>query len=159
MDAERYMDEIVDPTIADCEANPTSRRHAFLACVALFHAIDYLQYPDRDGNLRKRLRDESIDFACVDRVAHAFKHVASGHPNDPSNRPLKAEEVISRPPAIFGQAILDLSRWDDATGGVTLDRDRELDLLATMKGAAAFLREQIKAAAARYSPSGKAEAK
>src|SRR5664280_2984354 len=137
------MNEIVDPTIADCEANPTSRRHAFLACAALFHTIDYLQYPDRDGNLRKRLRDESADFSSVDRVAHAFKHVASGHPNDPSNAPLSADDVIPRPPAIWGQMVWDLSRWDDATGGVTLDGDRNLDLLATMKRAAAFMREKI----------------
>jgi hypothetical protein len=39
---ERYVDEIVAPTINDFEENPTSVRHAFLGCVATFHAIDYL---------------------------------------------------------------------------------------------------------------------
>ena len=31
-----YMAEMVDPTIADFEADPTNRRRAFLACVATF---------------------------------------------------------------------------------------------------------------------------
>ena len=145
MEIEQYLSEIADPTIADYEANPTSRRLAFVACVMLFHAIDYLQYPDRDGNLRKRCRDESPDFAHVDRIAHALKHVSSGHPNDPTNQPLHSGEVIARPPAIWGEMVWDLSRWDDATGGVTLDKDREFDLLATLKRAATFIRSRIKA--------------
>ncbi len=37
-----YMAEMVDPTIADLEADPTNRRRGFLACVATFHGIDYL---------------------------------------------------------------------------------------------------------------------
>jgi hypothetical protein len=144
MDAEQYLDEFVDPTIAEYADNPTSRRRAFLACAALFHTIDYMQFPEKDGNLRKILREASIDFALVDRIAHAFKHASSGHARDPINQPLKADDVISRPPAIFGTMILDLSRWDDEAGGVTLDADREIDLLVTLKRAAAFMRAQIK---------------
>jgi hypothetical protein len=34
-DLERYLKEMVQPTVDDFEANPTSRRHAFLACVVL----------------------------------------------------------------------------------------------------------------------------
>jgi nitrogen fixation-related uncharacterized protein len=146
LEIEQYLSEIADPTIADYEANPTSRRYGFVACVMLFHAIDYLQYPDRDGNLRKRLRDESPDFADVDRIAHALRHVSSGNPNDPANQPSNSGEAISRPPAIWGAMVWDLSRWDDATGGVTLHNDREFDLLATLKRAATFIRAQIKAA-------------
>ncbi len=144
LEIEQYLSEIVDPTIADCEANPTSRRHAFLACVALFHAKDYL-HPGDGGNFRKRLRDESPDFANVDRIAHAFKHVSSGHPNAPTNQPLKSEEVISRPAGFWDVAVLGVSRWDDPTGGVTLNTDREFDLLATLKRAATFIRARIKA--------------
>jgi hypothetical protein len=103
-----------------------------------------MQYPDRDGNLRKRLRDQSVDFANVDRVAHAFKHVPSGHASDPNNQPLKSNEVIPRPPALWDIAKWDLSRWDDTTGGVTFKDERELDLLTTLERAAAFIRTQIK---------------
>ncbi len=43
-DLERYLKTVVDPTIDDFKKNPASVRHAFLACVATFHAIDYLAY-------------------------------------------------------------------------------------------------------------------
>jgi hypothetical protein len=39
-------------------------------------------------------------------------------------------------------ATWDLSRWDDPIGGVTLDNDRNVDLLDVVKRAVAFLREQ-----------------
>ena len=69
MEIERYFEQIVDPTIADLEANPTSVRHAFLAAVVVFHAIDYL-----DANsYRKQFREDNADFALVDRIAHAFQ--------------------------------------------------------------------------------------
>jgi hypothetical protein len=42
----KYLDEIAEPTVAEFEKNPTSVRHAFLACVALFHTVDYLAFPE-----------------------------------------------------------------------------------------------------------------
>lgn len=36
MEIERYFEQIVAPTIADFEANPTSAEHTFLAAVAQF---------------------------------------------------------------------------------------------------------------------------
>jgi hypothetical protein len=118
----KYLDDTVEPTIKDLEKNPRSVRHAFLACVTTFHAIDYLEHPRRSpSKLRQEFRRRSQDFAIVDRVAHAFKHVRTGHPTSPQNRPLTSAEVISRPPAIWGETHWDLSRWDDAAGGVTID--------------------------------------
>jgi hypothetical protein len=136
-DLERYLRDFVDPTIADLEANPTSVRHMFLACVVVFHAIDYLAHPSSSRSLRNRFRLESREFAIIDRVAHAFKHVTTR-----GLEPLHASEVISRPPAVFDHAVFDLSQWDDSTGGVTLDDDRTIDLLATVKAAADFLRQK-----------------
>jgi hypothetical protein len=52
-DLARYLDEIVDPTVAEVEADPTSRRKAFLTCVTIFYAVDYLAHPRKPGNLRK----------------------------------------------------------------------------------------------------------
>jgi hypothetical protein len=43
-DLESYLDAIAEPTIKDFEDNPTSVRHAFLACVEVFHGIDYSAY-------------------------------------------------------------------------------------------------------------------
>jgi hypothetical protein len=141
MEIERYFEQIVEPTIRDFEANPTSVRHAFLAAVAVFHAIDYLDA----RRFRKKFR-ENPDFAMVDRIAHAFKHVKTGHRDDPSLQPLSAEGVIARPPAYYGvSGAWDLSRWDDPIGGVTLDGDRQMDVLSAVKRAAEFIRLQIEA--------------
>jgi hypothetical protein len=66
----RYLNEVVDPTIKDFEANPTSVRHAFLACLVTFHSVDYLAYPQKSRTARVAFR-KNEDFAIVDQVAHA----------------------------------------------------------------------------------------
>src|SRR5689334_10244272 len=43
-DLEHYLAAFVRPTIADFERNPTSLRHAFIACVVTFHSVDYLAH-------------------------------------------------------------------------------------------------------------------
>lgn len=143
MNAESYIAEIVEPTIADLESEPTSVRKAFLAAVATFHIIDYLAHPERTGNMRQFFREECPDFAIIDRVAHAFKHVEAGNQSSKENRPLSATQVIKRPPAIWGIAVFDLSRWDDSVGGVTTDDDRSVDLLDAIKRTVEFLRAKI----------------
>jgi len=141
-DLESYLDEIVEPTIADFEANPTSRRHAFLACVATFHSVDYLAHPGKrkPNSLSQKFNKQSADFALVDRIAHAFKHVVSGHAASPQKPPLKATGVIARTPASWGTAMWGLSRWGDTVGGVTLGQKHEIDLLDVLKRAVVFLR-------------------
>jgi hypothetical protein len=134
----RYLDAIVEPTIQDFEDHPTSVRHAFLACVATFHAVDYLAYPKkRPGQLRQKFQEQSKDFKIVDRVAHAFKHVITGDRNKPD---LAVGQVIPRPPAFSDAMVLDVSYLDDLKGGVTLLNDGTVDLLATLKRAVVFLR-------------------
>ena len=128
-DLERYLNEIVDPTIEELANHRTSVRHTFLACVAVFHAVDYLAYPRKPRTLRKQFNEESKAFAIVDDMAHAFKHVVAGNPAKPD---LVAKDVITRPPAYFGTAVWDLSRWDDAHGGVTINRDTSIDLYDTV---------------------------
>jgi hypothetical protein len=146
MEIERYFEQIVDPTIADFEANPTSVRHAFVAAVVVFHVIDYLPRKTvSSSSLRDRFRKECSDFAVVDRIAHAFKHVETGHPDNPQNRPLSADGVIPRPPMYYNvSGAYGLSRWNDPIGGITLDGDRQLDVLSVIKAAIEFLRTQIK---------------
>lgn len=73
----RYLKTIVEPTVEDFKRNPTSLRHAFLACVAAYHAIDRIAYPRSPGNLRKAWGEESCAFRTVDIIAHDFKHVKS----------------------------------------------------------------------------------
>jgi hypothetical protein len=143
MDAEDYMREIVEPTIKDFEESPTSVRHAFLACVVTYHCVDYLSDEESAPQLRQKFREGSKDFALVDRIAHAFKHVNTGHERSKHIQPLEAGEVISRPPGIWGVAVWDVSRWDDPVGGVTIKGEAELDVFATVTAALAFLRSKV----------------
>jgi hypothetical protein len=144
MDANRYMTKIVEPTISDFEVNPTSVRHAFLACVVTYHSLDYFTHPKKAASRLQSFRKKSPEFATVYRIAHAFKHVQTGNIKSALVQPLKAEDVIERPPANWGEAVWDLSRWGDATGGVTIKNDHERDLLKIVKRAAEFVRASIK---------------
>jgi hypothetical protein len=144
LDLRGYLTAIVYPTIAEFEADQTSIRRAFLACVVTFHAIDYLAYPKKSQALRGKFREQSRAFSVVDRVAHAFKHVETPKAaRAPRNQPLAAKEIIVRPPSFFGIGFFDISRFDDTVGGVTLDNERELDLLVIVKDAAEFIAQQI----------------
>ena len=143
MDAKQYMDEIVDPTISEFAANRASRRHAFLACVVTFHTIDYFMYPEKPGNQRKSFRNESWDFAQVDRVAHAFKHVQSGHDKSQDRPSLNVDDIRRRPPGAIGEFEIEVSRIGDEIGGVTLLKNLDVDLLDVVKNAAEYLRGKI----------------
>jgi hypothetical protein len=81
---EQYLDLIVEPTFKDFERNPSSVRHAYLACVAAYHAVDRAAHPSHPGNLKKKWRDESFEFVIVDMVAHHFKHVISDDEKAPT---------------------------------------------------------------------------
>jgi len=70
-----YLARIVDPTFAEFQRNPQSARHAFLACVAIFHSVDRLTHHMNRANLRKEWRKQSIEFCVVDIFAHRLKHV------------------------------------------------------------------------------------
>src|SRR5712691_13289725 len=141
-DLSRYLNEFVDPTISDFERNPRSVRHAFLAYVATFHSVDYLAYPRKAQALRQDWSRRSPEFALVDRIAHAFKHVVSGSPTSPHKQPLRSGDVIERPPAFWGNLAWGLSRWGDAIGGITLHDERDVDLLDVVRRAAEFLRQE-----------------
>ena len=140
-DAKSYMEEIVDPTIADFRDHPASRRHAFLACVATFHCINYIV--PRSQNLRDQFRKENSNFAIVDRVAHAFKHVSSGDPRSPQNLPLHVASVFQRPPCLAGVAQAGLSRLGDTKGSVEIWNEQGSDLLSVVTRAAEFLRNKM----------------
>lgn len=143
MDALKYLDTIVDPTIAEFEKQPTCFRRAFLACVATFHTVDYLATPKNSAQiLRRRFCEESQEFLLIDRAAHAFKHVKSGHDDSLLKPTLFVSNIASRPPAILGRMILGLSRLGDAIGGVATASGHGKDLLPTVKRAAAFLRRK-----------------
>ena len=141
MDAKQYFSEIVGPTIAEFERNPRSRRHAFLACVATFHVIDYVGHRGR----REAFCRESPEFATIDRVAHAFKRVGTRDARSPSKPPLDVGQVVERPPAVLPQFVVGLSRLGDTIGGVTVAGEHHRDLLWEVRKAAEFLSAKFEA--------------
>ncbi len=94
-DLVRYLNEIVDPTVKEFEADRTSVRKAFLTCVAVYHAVDRVER--RGGNSKRSWREQSPAFALVDDVAHAFKHVVATK----TRNQLRSDEVTPRPPAFL----------------------------------------------------------
>ncbi len=85
----RYLEIIVDPTFDDFHANGGSVRHAYLACVAIFHAVDRAagENGERAAVVRRRWCKESLEFKLVDVLAHHFKHVQSSDEKIPPSRP------------------------------------------------------------------------
>jgi hypothetical protein len=85
----RYLEVIVDPTFDDFCGNSRSFRHAYLVCVAIFHAVDRAAEENgvRPAKLRQDWCRESVVFKLVDILAHHFKHVQSSDEKIPSARP------------------------------------------------------------------------
>lgn len=82
-DLARYIELIVEPTFEDFRRNSTSVRHAFLTCVAIYHAVDRVSYHKKPSNLGKAWVKECFDFLIVDMIAHHFKHVRSDYEKAP----------------------------------------------------------------------------
>lgn len=85
----RYLERIVDPTWDDFRNNRDSVRHAFLACVAIYHSVDRVAEATGKprAHFRQLWRNESIEFMIVDVVAHHVKHVLSDDERNKGNRP------------------------------------------------------------------------
>lgn len=122
-DLERYIIDIVEPTVDDFRQHPSSIRLGFLACVAIDHSVYYLAFPGdralwdgkehqaRRAGLRRQFREESEVFRLASETANAFKHVKTI-----SKRGLEASEVYERPPALAGRMMAGASMAGDRTG-------------------------------------------
>ena len=73
-DLAEYMELIVEPTFEEFKRNSQSVRLAYLACVAIYHAVDRAAYPNEPGPLAEQWKTESQAFMLVDEVAQTFKH-------------------------------------------------------------------------------------
>ncbi|WFU82123.1 hypothetical protein QA645_05055 [Bradyrhizobium sp. CIAT3101] len=143
-DLERYLNEIVEPTVNDFRSKPSSVRTGFLTCVAIDHSVDYLAFPgdralwdgkdhrDKRAALRRQFREENEQFRLASEAANAFKHVKTT-----SKRGLEAAEVYERPPALAGRMMAGLSMAGDSTGAVVVDGH---NLLQVVTEALRFLR-------------------
>lgn len=125
MTADEYLRQVVEPTLKDFATNPGSSRHAFLACVATFHVIDYVAGATRKPILRAEFRQESSAFAAVDRIAHGRDDKLFGNP---------------QPAPIADQTMLKTSASTPAAADLQARNAGILDLAID---AVAFLRNKI----------------
>jgi hypothetical protein len=73
-----YLEEIVLPTIDEFQADGSSRRKAYLACIVTIHLKDYLT-KDNARNVEKTVRNRAeAAFDVVSAVANGAKHSISG---------------------------------------------------------------------------------
>jgi len=84
-----YLEVIVDPTFDDFYKDRSSVRLAYLACVAIFHAVDRAAEESKKSSatIRQKWGKESLEFRLVDVIAHHFKHVKSIDERIPPTRP------------------------------------------------------------------------
>lgn len=109
-----YMTSIVVPCIKDFRDHPRSRRHAYIACIVLFHLKDYLKRNGEAGVEQVIRKTHAIAFDAVRGVCNGTKHVST----DASHAvQFAAGQDWDRPPAFFGTAIFGVSRFGDKTGG------------------------------------------
>lgn len=104
-DLEKYLRTIVEPTVDEFRKSRISERHAFLACVALYHSIDRAAYPQKARVLNQKWHAASPAFALVDVIAHDFKHVRS-----------RRKAPVSLPrgsPALFGTMGFNTQMFND----------------------------------------------
>jgi hypothetical protein len=73
-DLAQYMELIVEPTFEEYKRNSVSVRHAYFACLAVYHALDRAAYPNDPAPLAAQWRSESLAFLLIDEVAQHFKH-------------------------------------------------------------------------------------
>ena len=90
--AEEYMRRIVEPTIDEMAANRASMRHAIIACLATFHALDYLAGSRRRAVVRGEFRRLSPAFAAIDRIAHGAGRNSPGDRRAPPRGVAPGEE-------------------------------------------------------------------
>ena len=83
----QYLKTMVDPTVNEFVRNPLSPRHAYIACVVTYHAIDRVTYlKGNDDKIKTEWRKLSPAFAMVEVMTLDLKHVKSKHHRPVPNR-------------------------------------------------------------------------
>ena len=109
------MRQIVEPTINEMAANRSSMRHAVIACLAIFHTLDYLAGSRRKAVVRGEFRRLSPAFAAVDRIAHAADRKSPGDRRAPPRGGAPGDEWMQA------------HRHVNAAAGFLRNKIRELD--------------------------------
>jgi hypothetical protein len=138
----KFAAEYVVPAVRDFRDNRRSRRHAYEACVAVYHLKDHLEACGADVESAFKSCGRNSSFEAIRAACNAYKHAQFPRPNDeqrykrkyPNHIPFLFGQEYERPPCIAGLAKADLSRVGDRTGGIEIARDRGgFDLYESVK--------------------------
>ncbi len=136
MSPAEYLLEIVAPTVRDASDDRRSRRKAYLACIAVYHLIDYLAVDAAEEGGTGRRRREAIEVRLKAHAETAL-HVVRGVTNGVKHSVLERPHVIPfgpgqdywRPPARAGEMECGVSQLGDLTGGRQFeDGNRQFDI-------------------------------
>jgi hypothetical protein len=80
-DAHRFFREMVEPTVAEFNADPSSKRRGCLACLVLASMTEHYIHAFSNGTeqnrktMKKAIRDENLPLGWIADVANAMRHV------------------------------------------------------------------------------------
>ena len=115
-----YLEEIVLPTIDEFQADGSSRRKAYLACIVTYHLSDYLRASKASDVLETVKGRAEAAFEVVHAVATGAKHTASGRKDQIKFR--AGSDVYLPPNTLypFGEGIF---AFGHAEGGIMIEAD------------------------------------
>ena len=121
MTPQDYMDEILLPSLAAYEADTSSRRLAYLACITMFHLKDFLEKAGVETPEVEMLKHCEAAWNVVHAVAVGAKHA------DNLDRPSKKNPIKFvagtddyRPPAVAGLMECGWSECGDEEGSIVI---------------------------------------
>lgn len=129
-DATWFLQDILVPVLTEFRDEPRSMRRALLACISMFHFLDYLEAEQEGGLLHFRaqmipsvgayLQGRYKQFEVLAAVANAAKHKYRSRGEKPF---FFIGWTYERPPARAGVMQCGVSRVGDKIGGVEVEYD------------------------------------
>lgn len=120
MTPKEYLNEIVVPTLQEFEHNRLSRRHAYLACIAIYHIKDHLKAAGEKDIEATMRASGSQAFDLVRSICNGSKHFSTDGSHEIQFR---AGTDYGRPPAFAGVMVCGLSYFGDTKGGREVHHD------------------------------------
>jgi len=104
-----YVNEIVQPTVREFRDERRSRRRAYLACIVVFHIIDYLKNAGEKDVWRKLKQANPDIFELVRSICDGSKHFET---NAKHAVHFRAGSDWDRPPAFPGSCEQAFPSWE-----------------------------------------------
>src|SRR5262245_48634145 len=135
-----YATTIVIPTISEFQANRRDPRCAYLACMATYHLYDHLKAAGHRDAWAKMRTARPTEFEVLQAVCNGTKHSR----DTKTSIGFAPGDERDRRPAIWGEAIWDVSRFDDEIGGLEIQHNgKYLDLFDCVMAVVAAYKQEF----------------